>query len=87
MTALATYTIPKIDVQLSGTLASSPGIPLAANYTYSAAQAGEVRRPTAVGKRVADGQPGQARATSGATASTRSTSGSARTCGSAGTAA
>ena len=39
MTALATYTIPKVDVQVSGTLASSPGIPLAANYTYSTAQA------------------------------------------------
>ena len=39
MTALATYTIPKIDVQVSGTLASSPGIPLAANYTYSTADA------------------------------------------------
>jgi len=38
VTALGTYTIPKIDVQLSGTLASSPGIPIAANYGYSAAQ-------------------------------------------------
>ena len=38
ITALGTYTIPKIDVQLSGTLASSPGIPLAANYAYTGAQ-------------------------------------------------
>ena len=39
MTALATYTIPKVDMQVSGTLASSPGIPLRADYTYSATQA------------------------------------------------
>ena len=38
MTALGTYTVPKVDVQVSGTLASSPGIPLAANYAYTGAQ-------------------------------------------------
>jgi hypothetical protein len=32
MTAAGTYTIPKIDVVLSGTFQSQPGIPLAANY-------------------------------------------------------
>ena len=61
MTALATYTIPKVDVQVSGTLASSPGIPLAANYTYSTAQADDVRRPPAVGERAPHGQSGEAR--------------------------
>ena len=35
VTGLATYTVPKVDVQLAGTLASSPGIPLQANYTYT----------------------------------------------------
>jgi hypothetical protein len=39
ITALGSYNIPKVDVQVSGTLASSPGIPLAANYTYPAALA------------------------------------------------
>ena len=38
ITALGTYTIPKIDVQLSSTLASSPGIPLRADYSYTGAQ-------------------------------------------------
>src|SRR5207249_317069 len=38
VTGLATYTVPKVDVQVSGTLASSPGIPLQANYTFTNAQ-------------------------------------------------
>jgi hypothetical protein len=38
MTALGTYTIPKVDVQVGGTLLSTPGIPLAANYTFTNAQ-------------------------------------------------
>jgi hypothetical protein len=33
VTALASYTIPKVDVQISGTLRSDPGSQLAANYT------------------------------------------------------
>jgi hypothetical protein len=32
---LATYTIPKVDVQVSGTWASTPGDSLAANYTVT----------------------------------------------------
>jgi hypothetical protein len=39
VTALGSYTIPKADVQISGTLASTPGIALAANYSYTGAQA------------------------------------------------
>jgi hypothetical protein len=39
VTALGTYIVPKIDVQIGGTLTSTPGIPLAANYTYTNAQA------------------------------------------------
>jgi hypothetical protein len=31
-TALGAYVVPKIDVQVSGTLRSDPGVPLAANY-------------------------------------------------------
>jgi hypothetical protein len=34
---LATYTIPKVNVQVSGTLSSNPGIDLAANYTVTSA--------------------------------------------------
>jgi hypothetical protein len=37
MTALGSYTIPKIDVQISGTLRSDPGSQLAANYTVNSA--------------------------------------------------
>jgi hypothetical protein len=48
ITALGTYVIPKIDVQVSGTLASTPGIPLAANYSYTGVQAGAfIGRPAA----------------------------------------
>jgi hypothetical protein len=36
-TAAGTYTIPKIDVLLSGTLLSTPGIPLRADWTVSSA--------------------------------------------------
>jgi hypothetical protein len=37
-TALGSYTIPKVDVQISGTLRSDPGGRLQANYTASRAQ-------------------------------------------------
>lgn len=36
-TGTATYTIPKVDVLLSGVMTSSPGLPLAANWTVSSA--------------------------------------------------
>jgi hypothetical protein len=46
LTAAGTYTIPKIDVLLSGTLQSQPGIPLAANYNVpSAVAAASLGRP------------------------------------------
>jgi hypothetical protein len=35
VTALGSYTIPKVDVQISGTLRSDPGGQLAANYTVA----------------------------------------------------
>jgi hypothetical protein len=38
-TALGTYTVPKVDVQIGGTFTSTPGLPLQANYTYTNAQA------------------------------------------------
>jgi hypothetical protein len=37
LTAAGTYTIPKIDVLFSGSLLSSPGVPLQANWTVSSA--------------------------------------------------
>jgi hypothetical protein len=37
ITALGAYTIPKVDVQISGTLRSDPGAPLAANYSVASA--------------------------------------------------
>ena len=43
---LASYVIPKFDVQLSGTYSSRPGVPLAANVVYSnAAVLGSLGRP------------------------------------------
>jgi len=38
-TALGTYIVPKVDMQLGATFTSTPGLPLAANYTYTNAQA------------------------------------------------
>jgi hypothetical protein len=37
VTALGSYTIPKVDVQISGTLRSDPGTQLAANYSVASA--------------------------------------------------
>jgi hypothetical protein len=39
VTALGTYIVPKVDMQIGGTFTSTPGIPLAANFTYTNAQA------------------------------------------------
>ena len=36
-TGTATYTVPKVDVLVSGVMTSSPGVPLAANWTVSSA--------------------------------------------------
>jgi hypothetical protein len=36
-TGAATYTVPKVDVLFSGVITSSPGVPLAANWTISSA--------------------------------------------------
>jgi hypothetical protein len=41
MTAAGTYTIPRIDVLVSGTFQSQPGIPLAANYNVPSAVAAQ----------------------------------------------
>ena len=38
VTALGTYTIPRIDVQVAGTLRSDPGVALVANYTVANAE-------------------------------------------------
>jgi hypothetical protein len=39
VTGLAAYTVPKVDVLISGTFRSEQGAPLAANYTVSSAEA------------------------------------------------
>jgi hypothetical protein len=39
VTGLATYTVPKLDVLLSGTFRSDQGLPLQANYTVTTAEA------------------------------------------------
>src|SRR5262249_12620267 len=50
MTGVGTYTVPKIDVLVSGSLTSSPGIPLRADWTIpSAVVAQWLRRPPAGG--------------------------------------
>jgi hypothetical protein len=46
-TALGSYTIPKVDVQVSGTFRSDPGGQLAANYAATAAQTVGLNRPFA----------------------------------------
>ena len=48
LTAAATYTIPKLDVQVSNTLTSSPGVPLQANWNVPSATAAQtLGRPLA----------------------------------------
>ena len=47
MRGLATYTIPSVDVQVSGVLQSKPGAILAANYAVPAAVDRAVARPSA----------------------------------------
>jgi hypothetical protein len=39
VTGLGSYTVPKADVQVSAAFTSTPGVPLQANYSYTAAQA------------------------------------------------
>jgi hypothetical protein len=39
VTALGTYIVPKVDMQIGATFTSTPGLPLQANYTYTNAQA------------------------------------------------
>jgi hypothetical protein len=41
VTGLATYTVPKIDVLVSGTFRSEQGAPLAANFTVTNAMVSE----------------------------------------------
>jgi hypothetical protein len=49
-TGTAAYTIPKIDVLLSGVMTSSPGVPLSANWTVSSAVVAQtLGRPLAAG--------------------------------------
>ena len=51
VTGLAAYTVPKVDVLLSGTFRSDQGTSLAANYVVSSAEAARIARPSAVGRR------------------------------------
>ena len=84
-TAAGSYTIPKIDVLLSGTFQSSPGVPLAANYVVpSAVVAQALGRPLSGNVHQHHRQPAQARRGHGASGSISSTSASARSCASAG---
>jgi hypothetical protein len=46
-TALGSYTVPKVDVQVSGTFRSDPGGQLAANYTATSAATVGLNRPFA----------------------------------------
>ena len=52
VTGLSTYTVPKIDVLLSGTFRSDQGTPLAANYVVSSAVAAQT-----LGRPLAGGSP------------------------------
>ena len=79
ITALGTYTIPKIDVQLSSTLASSPGIALRADYSYTGRRSPGSSAVTPQAIRQSSRSIWSSRARCGAIGSTSSTSGSART--------
>src|SRR4029079_18794444 len=52
---LATYTIPKADVQVSGTWSSTPGNTLAANYTVTSAIALLNNTPQPLGRGLSSG--------------------------------
>jgi hypothetical protein len=52
---LATYTIPRIDVQVSGTWSSTPGSSLAANYTVTNAIANNPNSPQPLGRNLSSG--------------------------------
>jgi hypothetical protein len=52
---LVSYTIPKIDLQVSGTWASNPGSALAANYTVTNAIANNPNSPQPLGRNLSSG--------------------------------
>jgi len=53
-TALAAYVVPKIDLQVSGTLRSDQGVPLAANYTVQSATI-QFQGPQPLGRPLSNG--------------------------------
>ena len=59
---LATYTIPKVDVQVSGTWSSTPGETLAANFVVTNAdrRRAAAARPQSLGRRQRHGEPDRA---------------------------
>ena len=76
---LASYTIPKIDLQVSGVFQSKPGALLAANYAVPSRRRRAVARPPSVGQRdQRHGEPDRARHAATAIDSISSTSASPR---------
>ena len=75
-TGAGTYTIPKVDVLVSATMTSSPGIPLEANWTIPAPWRAKSLGRDLVRRRTSqrDGEPARSPTTSEAIASTSSTS-------------